>query len=188
MNGEEKKSIKSSRFGVQWRTKCWPMEASCLSIVLPVRQCAHFFTRCSRRSSRNKLCFGAPALSALVAPVICQHICRRPKPFHSMAMTLELQRPLIRSDPIRKTPQKTTAKKRGYKKERGKRFFLSLSLSLSSKNLVGHCSFSLCLFISPFQTRFLEIGTLVSFVDPRQFSDCLPLQLINLNHLGFCRL
>jgi hypothetical protein len=44
-----------------------------------------------------------------------------------MAMTLELQRPLIRSDPIRKTPQKTTAKKRGYKKERGKRFFLSLS-------------------------------------------------------------
>ncbi len=103
------------------------MEASCLSIVLPVRQCAHFFTRCSRRSSRNKLCFGAPALSALVAPVICQHICRRPKPFHSMAMTLELQRPLIRSDPIRKTPQKTTAKKRGYKKERGKRFFLSLS-------------------------------------------------------------
>ena len=123
--------------------------------------------------------FALAPVSALVAPVICQHICRRPKPFHSMAMTLELQRPLIRSDPIRKTPKKPRPRKGVTKKERGKGSFLSRVRILSATIPFLYAS-----LFPLFRLVSLKLGRSFLSLTPAN-SQIAFLQLINFNHLGF---
>lgn len=141
-----------------------------------VRQCAHFFPSCSTAAA------AAAQGSALapVAPVICQNICRRPKSFHSMAMTLE---PAKATDWVR-SYQEAAHKNAGQEKEKGGSFPFPSSKRVLWASFLSCPVFSCAPLYFPLSRLVsLELGR--SFFSlTRQFSSD-GLQLINFSRFDF---